>query len=70
MATRCKMVCSFKDERNRTVYLHPVYSGSEENKRFFESTPGGNITLNILNESALVQFEQGKEYYVDFNPCE
>lgn len=70
MSTRCKMVCSSKDERLKTVYLHPVYSGSDENKQFFEATPGGQVSLNILNESALAQFEQGKEYYVDFTPCE
>ncbi len=66
MSVRAKMVCSFKDEKNKTVYLYPVYSGSEENKKFFASIPGGNLNLNVLNDAALAQFEQGKEYYVDF----
>jgi hypothetical protein len=66
---RAKFVCGFKDEKNKTVYLNPVYSGSEENKKFFSSTPGGQISLNILNDSALAQFEQGKEFYIDFTPA-
>lgn len=64
--TRCKFVCGFKDEGNKTVYFNPVYSGSEENKKFFSATPGGMISLNVLNESAFESFEQGKEYYIDF----
>ena len=63
---RCKFVCSFVDRMNKSVYLNPVYSGSEENKQFFAATPGGNLSLNVLNQSALDQFEQGKEYYLDF----
>jgi hypothetical protein len=54
------------DRMNKSVYLNPVYSGSEENKQFFAATPGGNLSLNVLNQSALDQFEQGKEYYLDF----
>ena len=63
---RCKMVCSWKDVGKGTVYLHPVYSGSKENEEFFSATPGGNVVLHILNERAIEQFEQGKEYYLDF----
>ncbi len=65
MATRCKMVCSFKDDKNKNVFFYPVYSGSDENKQFFASTPGGQVSLNILNDAALANFEQGKEYYFD-----
>lgn len=68
--TRCKMVCSFKGDGNNMVSLHPVYSGSEENKQFFAATPGGQVYLNILNDAAFEQFEQGKEYYVDFTLAE
>jgi hypothetical protein len=51
------------------VVLTPVYSGSEENKAFWEQTPAGSITLTITNEAARDQFQPGKEYFVDFTPA-
>jgi len=68
MPVRCKFVCSFKE--GQSVHFSPVYSGSEENKKFFQATPGGQIAFYTVNQSALDQFEQGKEYYVDFTPAE
>lgn len=65
-SVRVKFSCNFVDQRAKSVYLSPVYSGSDENKQFFSATPGGRIALNILNDSALAAFEQGAEYYVDF----
>lgn len=50
------------------VLLNAVYSGSEENDKFFEATPAGQIEMTIKNEVAAQLFEQGKEYYVDFTP--
>lgn len=49
-----------------TIQLSPVINGSEENKRFWNYTPAGSISLSTTNESAAKQFEVGKEYYVDF----
>ena len=40
-----------------------VMANSEENKLFFASTPGGNISLSTVRED---HFQVGKEYYVDF----
>jgi hypothetical protein len=54
----------------QTIKMTPVTSGSEENKAFYEATPGGAIELCTLNEDAGKQFELGKEYYVDFTPAE
>src|SRR5688572_2160463 len=59
---RAKFVCNHVDPVVKTVYMGPVYSGSDENKQFFAATPGGQITLNILNQSALEAFKQGAEY--------
>lgn len=63
---RAKFVCSFVDQAYKRVSMHPVYSGGEENKQFFAATPGGIVTLCVVNESALAQFKQGVEYYLDF----
>ncbi|KUP22419.1 hypothetical protein [Paenibacillus sp. DMB5] len=51
------------------VVMTPVYSGSEENKAFWEYTPAGSITLTITNEAARDQFQPGEEYFVDFTPA-
>ena len=52
-----------------TVHLQPVSSGSEENKKFYEATPGGKIEIGTINEEALKQFKIGDEFYVDFTPA-
>jgi hypothetical protein len=43
----------------------PVCSGSEENKKFFASTPNGKISLTSILPDAFVP---GQEYYIDFVP--
>lgn len=53
-----------------TLSLQPVSSGSEENKRFYEATPGGEIKLSVLNAAIGQQFPIGKEVYVDFTPAD
>ncbi len=42
-----------------------VGGGSEENKRFFASTPAGTLELTAVRDGL---FELGKEYYLDFTP--
>ena len=70
MGVRAKFKCMDKSKPDgegcSTIRLEPVYCGSEENKQFFRWTPGGQISLSIINPSAAEQFEVGKEYYVDF----
>jgi len=69
---RAKFVC---DELTRynggggKVILKAVYDPDEnsENGKFFEYTPSGEIDLSIVSESALNEFEAGKEYFIDFN---
>lgn len=51
----------------KTVKLRPVVGGgSEENAKFYEATPAGQIELGTINAEAAAQFELGAEYYVDF----
>lgn len=46
--------------------FYPVSSGSEENKRFWAATPGGEFHFNTINRAVAEAFEFGKEYFVDF----
>lgn len=69
--TRAKFVCTEVIKRVgwggvEFVYaakFNVVVSGSEENSRFFSSTPGGFIEISTIREDV---FEVGKSYYVDF----
>jgi hypothetical protein len=53
-----------------TVKLSPVIGGSAENDEFYKWTPSGSIELSTINESAVAQFAEGKEFFVDFTPAE
>ncbi|KLK91468.1 hypothetical protein AA309_20130 [Microvirga vignae] len=51
----------------QVVRLNPVTGDTEENKAFFQATPGGSIELQVVKPGL---FELGKEYYVDFTPAD
>lgn len=56
---------------NKTVSLTAVTGDGDptsENSSFWINTPSGRISLDISNPAAAVQFEDGKEIYVDFTP--
>lgn len=57
----------WEDKATRVV-LHPVYSDSPENEKFFEATPSGEIEMVIKNDFAAQQFHMGQEFYIDFTP--
>lgn len=65
MSVRAKFKCESVNEG--VVKLGAVTGDSDENKSFFKYTPSGQISLGIVNQPALEQFEVGAEYYVDFN---
>jgi hypothetical protein len=48
------------------IELYPVYGNSPENQVFWEATPGGHLTLEVVKENAAAYFEVGQEYYIDF----
>lgn len=62
---RAKFRCTGKE--GNQVYFNVVYTGSKENEQFWKYTPAGQIQMSIDNEQAAEQFEEGKEYYVDFS---
>ena len=47
--------------------FHVVTGDSEENKKFFASTPSGSLSFSALRDD---YFEVGKEYYFDSSPAE
>lgn len=59
----------YRNVEMRTVVLGPVMGGSDENKRFWDASPSGEIRLGTINPDAWKQFELGKEYYIDFTPA-
>lgn len=72
MKTRAKFKCETVTKKRHwdklkgflyDVELVPVMCGSEENKQFYEASPGGKITLQTIKDHG---FEPGKEYYIDF----
>lgn len=72
MAVRAKVRCNAKSHNE--VHFTPVYepdaSRNDENARFTQATPWGDIRLGIENPAALAQLHVNKEYYVDFTPAE
>lgn len=46
--------------------FHVVHGDTEENKKFFASTPSGTVNLMSIRDDL---FDPGKEYYLDFSPA-
>lgn len=72
MSVRAKFRVVSKTERTEDchiVELEPVRGGSEENKRFYRYTPGGAISLSIVQKETADRFPIGSDFYVDFTPA-
>jgi hypothetical protein len=81
MSVRAKFYISTLEPTHRSdgqlagnVKLSPVYSSDQnhENKKFWDATPSGSITMYINNPEAFKFFagQLGKEFYVDFTVAE
>jgi hypothetical protein len=73
MNIRAKFRCTSKTEWSGKVVevaLHPVTTGSEENKTWAKYTPSGEIKMHINNPAAVEAFVVDGEYYVDFTPAD
>jgi hypothetical protein len=71
---RCKFICQSVTKskvygEDRFIFsarFVPVtYDGGEENRRFFDATPSGELTLNLYREDLFIP---GRAYYLDFTP--
>ena len=70
MPTRAKFRCIEEITKvdGKAYTFSPVTGHSEENKQFFKFTPYGKLEMGIVNPA--VQFEVGKEYYLDITIAE
>jgi len=62
------VVSKTSEDGTKEFILDVVIQGSKENGNFFKQTPSGHINLGVVNPD--VNFELGKEYYVDFTEAE
>lgn len=51
-----------------SVELNVVTRG-EDNKKWSQATPSGQITMQIKNDLAAAMYAPGQEWYVDFTPA-
>jgi hypothetical protein len=58
----------YGDKEQRSFKFNPVYSNvdNSENKKFWEASPNGQLTLGVVNPEVWPLFELGAEYYLDF----
>lgn len=61
---------SQENAESQSVRLHPVYTGSDENKSFSKFTPSGELQMSITNPAAQGFFVNGREYYLDITPAD
>ena len=54
------------DEVCKTVHFAALYGDGTGNESWSKWTPQGEAKLMITNPDALVQFEEGAEYLVEF----
>lgn len=53
----------------QTLVLTVVTGGSDENRKFFAATPGGEIRLMCVDAGAASMFDLNGEYFVTFTPA-
>ncbi len=70
MKVRAKFQVWGVDQGKGEVTLSAVVSSDpeSENAKFFAATPNGQIQLRLVKPETIAQFENGKEFYVDFIP--
>jgi hypothetical protein len=42
---------------------------SDENESWSEAKPSGHLSISITNPAAFDEFQEGKEYYLTFEPA-
>lgn len=65
---RCNSITDFGGS-SKTIAFMAIYApdANGEDAGFTKATPWGEIKMSVDNPAAAVQFEIGKDYYVDFS---
>lgn len=69
-------VCNNKGEvLGYNINLSAVYNDrngqrNEENQKYWEATPAGNLQMWTVNKVAADSFKQGQNYYLDFTEAD
>ncbi len=72
---RSKFKCTSKTEFEYggfEVKFVPVYGGADatdENKRFWDATPNGELRLSGIKKPVADLYQVGREYYLDTTPA-
>jgi hypothetical protein len=73
MNIRAKVRCNITDKTDtyEALRFDAVYSSdpATENYSFSQATPALGLNMTISNPTALGQFVNGAEYYLDFTPA-
>ncbi len=73
MTVRAKFFCHYIQpnmDGSHMVYMNAVYHHDDpdhENSKFSDATPNGQFSMTIKGGGP--EFEQGREYYLDFTPA-
>ena len=65
---RCTKVTLDEVDGGSQVEMEPVYSGSEENEKFFSMTPYGKLEMGTVNPD--IKWEEDAEYYIEIRKAE
>ena len=58
------------ENESRAISLQAVIGTEGDNAEWSKWTPSGSISMHITNPGAFEQFEEGKQYYVEFEKVE
>lgn len=75
VTVRAKFRCATEKRYSKTADAQRFYEftavyddGTPENKRYAKYTPSGRLEITVDNPA--VEFELGKDYYLDFTPVD
>lgn len=65
---RCTSVEPYANSLRNYTMTAVTDDGTPENERYHRYTPGGTLQIGVDNPA--VEFEVGRDYYLDFTPAD